>query len=276
MLMLGSAHGIGNESMSVRNRIALLGDSMTWIGGDSCENSTGWSHWLKESGLASDIDVYARSGATWTNTKETRNDLLFYSELLHPDNVVYNQALRLIRRVSADKSTTPDMIVLFAGANDAWFSAKRPGIFDSDSLALTERFDISIEPNEVTDLQGSVALVCDVLHEYLPMADIIIVTPIQMSKVDAGVIHYVSDIIETAALSREIPVVRADRESGITHKSESQQHTYTYDGVHSNPEGAQRIFETIRPQLTALLKSDYDREDRAKTTDNTQKTTDNK
>ena len=108
-------------------RIALLGDSMTWIGGDSCQNETGWSHILKESGRAGAIDVYARSGATWTNTISTRRNPGHYTELLHDDNVIYNQAMRLIER--ADTSDcSPNLIILFAGANDAWFAAKRPGL----------------------------------------------------------------------------------------------------------------------------------------------------
>lgn len=222
--------------------IALLGDSMTWIGGDSCENPTGWSHILKESGLADSIEVYARSGATWTNTSSTHRDTGFYTEVLHDDNVVYNQALRLMER--ADTSCfSPSTIILFAGANDAWFASRRPGIFSSAANVVKYRMETN--PSEVTSLYGSVALTCDILNLRFPDSELIIVTPLQMSKTDAETIMKVSDIIEEAATSRGCGVVRADRDSGITHLEESRKPRFTYDGVHTNPDGARLVGNLI-------------------------------
>lgn len=128
-----SALGSGPES----RHFALLGDSMTWIGGDSCQNATGWSHYLKQSGIADRIDVYARSGATWTNTTNTHADTEFYSEVLHDDNVIYNQVLRLIAAAKADPSATPGCIVILAGTNDAWFSSRRPNLFTRNEQRAT-------------------------------------------------------------------------------------------------------------------------------------------
>ncbi len=230
---------------------ALLGDSMTWIGGDSCENATGWSHILKESGIAASISTYARSGATWTNTANTHKDTDFYSELLHDDNVVYNQVLRLIEDQKGSEASTPDHIILFAGANDAWFADRRPGIYSENDSATPTQYCDSTDPNTVTSLYGSVSLVCDLLQKHFPDAVLTVVTPLQMSKVSAETIHKTADIIEEAAKSKGCDVLRADKEVGITHESESKSPTYTYDGVHTNPEGARLVGYYILQHLPA-------------------------
>ncbi|MDE6380755.1 MAG: SGNH/GDSL hydrolase family protein [Muribaculaceae bacterium] len=208
---------------------------MTWIGGDSCQNETGWTHYMKESGIASEIVVYARSGATWTNTKSTRRNPAHYSEILHDDNVIYNQAVRLIEASDSGKAS-PDIIVLFAGANDAWFAAKRPGIFDQSEQSA--KYDMETDPGAVTSLAGSIRLVSDILQTRFPFATLLFVTPLQMSKTDAEIVFKVSDIIEGVASEKGSTTLRADKETGITHRQEAKSPQYTYDGVHTNPSGA--------------------------------------
>ncbi len=228
-------------------KFALLGDSMTWIGGDSCEKATGWSHILKESGMAESIGMYARSGATWTNTAQTKRDPSFYSEVLHDDNVVYNQAIRLIEDNKNGLIKSPDCIIIFAGANDAWFANRRPGIYDT--WDNTSRYSLSTDPSIITSLSGSVALVCDLLQEEFPEACLTIVTPIQMSKVSSETIHKTSDIIEAVARAKGIDVIRPDKEVEITHEIESKSPTFTYDGVHTNPDGAYLVGNYILSHL---------------------------
>lgn len=228
------------------HRIALLGDSMTWIGGDSCQNPTGWSHYLKKSGIATEIDVYARSGATWTNTRNTKADIDFYSEILHDDNVVYNQVLRLINDADYDSLHAPDVILVFAGANDAWFSDKRSGIFDN-ALPYCGCY---ADPASVTSLAGSVSLACNLLKDRFPKSIIILVTPIEMSKVPAEKITRVGDIIEMAGNKCGVITLRADRDVAIRNKEEKCNPHYTSDGVHTNAEGAKMLGEYIVYKLT--------------------------
>lgn len=232
---------------SAGRRVALLGDSMTWIGGDSCQNEKGWSHWMKASGFADSIEVYARSGATWTNTLHTRRDTSFYSEILHDDNVIYNQAWRLTQRVKSGATPLPDLAVIFAGANDAWFAERRPGIFTvSDSVAP---YSAGSQPSEATTLQKSVALVCDLLRQELQGCEIVLVTPLEMSKASPEVTATVSDIIADAGLSRGVRALRADSNIAIRHKQEALKPTYTYDGVHTNATGAKMVADYIISSL---------------------------
>lgn len=251
-ILLGASYAFEAKGATTarKPRIALLGDSMTWIGGDSCQNDTGWTSVLKASGVASAIDIYARSGATWTNTRDTRRNPNHYTELLHDDNVVYNQAVRLIER--ADTSdTTPDMIILFAGANDAWFAAKRPGIFtDTESFSYDRT---SASPSDRTSLAGSIRLVSDILHERFPEAILLYVAPIQMSKTDEASIHHIADIIECTASETGWTTLRADRDIEITREQEARSPRFTYDGVHTNPEGARLLGDYIVCHLPESL-----------------------
>ncbi|MDE7346831.1 MAG: SGNH/GDSL hydrolase family protein [Muribaculaceae bacterium] len=254
LILLGFAHASANAhpSSSKHPQIALLGDSMTWIGGDSCQNPTGWSHVLKESGIAGKIDVYARSGASWTNTKSTKRNPQHYTELLHDDNVVYNQAVRLIEK--ADNSNElPDIIVLFAGANDAWFVTKRPGLYDKEDSDILYSSDT--DPAMVTTLEGSINLVVELLQERFPYAHLLFVTPLQMSKTDAESIFRVSDIIERTASKKGHHVLRADKETDINHEQEAQSPKYTYDGVHTNQEGARLLGDYILKFLISYLQN---------------------
>ena len=243
-ILLGALYAFDAKGASTarKPRIALLGDSMTWIGGDSCQNETGWSHVLRESGVASDIDVYARSGATWTNTTSTRRNPEYYSEVLHDDNVVYNQAIRLIERADTAEAT-PEIIILFAGANDAWFADRRPGIYEKEQTPASYGSDT--DPACVTSLTGSVCLVCDMLQTRFPDSELVLVSPLQMSKTDEETILKVARILEDTGKSRGCKVIRADLESGIRHSVEAVAPTFTYDGVHTNSLGAKAVGECI-------------------------------
>ena len=250
-ILLGAfcTYAAGAPSPAPMPRIALLGDSMTWIGGDSCQNDTGWSHILKESGIASAIDVYARSGATWTNTVATKRNPSHYTEVLHDDNVVYNQAVRLIERADTC-DTAPDLIILFAGANDAWFADKRPGIYDSENPDIIHSPET--EKPGITSLEGSIRLVSDMLHERFPETVLLFITPLQMSKTDAKTICKVSDIIERTASEKGWTTLRADKETCINHEQEKRSPKFTYDGVHTNSAGARILGEFIVSRLTSL------------------------
>lgn len=237
-------------------RIALLGDSMTWIGGDSCENPKGWSHYLQTAFPASPIDVYARSGATWTNTKDTRLDPGHYSEILDDRNVMFNQVARLLSAIETDPGKAPGLVVLYAGANDAWFQTLRPGIFDETNLPETQLPSAigslkEVDPSACTSLASSVWLCCTLLKQRLPEASLILVTPVEMSRASVADIRKVGDTIERVGIELGIPTIRGDRDIPIRRAEESGQHKkHTYDGVHTNPAGARLIAETIHHFIT--------------------------
>ena len=226
-------------------RVAVLGDSMSWIGGDSCQNPRGWTHFLKRLANPKHIDVYARSGATWTNTRNTRGDISAYSEVLDDENVLYPQAPRLIQAAEADPSYSPDLIFLYAGANDAWFFDKRPGIFESTGKSPAQNAD----PSECTSLQSGIMLVCDMLRKAFPNARLVLMTPTEMTKAPVWRIRLVSEIIADTGRRLGLTVLRPDIDVDIRMEQESITLTNTSDGVHTNPRGAELLARYVISKL---------------------------
>ena len=242
LILLLPFHSAGADDGNLK--VALLGDSMTWIGGDNFEKPNGWTHYMAD--LPIEMKTYARSGATWTNSAETRGDTKAYSEVIHPENVIYNQALRLI----GEADFTPDIIIIFAGANDAWFQSKRPGMFDL--YFAPESISLNSDPSEFTSLEGSVHLVCSILKGAFPDARLYIITPVNAGKISDADIERVSDVIETAASAEGATVIRGNREIPIRHDEEGgKRRKYTYDGVHTNKKGAKLIADCIKRNIIA-------------------------
>lgn len=230
-------------------RIAILGDSMTWIGGDSCQNDRGWTHTFRELYGPAEIDIYARSGATWTDSPCTKGDTTQYSEVITDENVISNQMRCLIGRAERHEVTAPDLVIIYAGANDAWFSSRRPGIFDATAR---------------TSLDSCVRSVCGSLTAAFPETRIILVTPVEMTKVTEAKIRKVSDIIEKSGRSSGAVTLRADRDVEIRRSQELKRLTNTSDGVHTTPAGARLIGEYVyrgicRPEASPRPTTDQKR-----------------
>lgn len=222
--------------------VALLGDSMTWIGGENFEKPNGWTYYLAD--LPLNMKTYARSGATWTNTSETFGDINAYSAVIDPENVIYTQVLRLL-----GDDFKPDVVIIYAGTNDAWFESKRPGLFGEFEWP-DHAIDLSANPADFTTLEGSVQLAGSILNQHLPEARLYLVTPAHSGKTAEEKIEKVSDIIEKTGLDVGARVVRGDKEFEFRHEDEkSKPYWNTYDGVHTNPQGARRIAECIRHKI---------------------------
>lgn len=227
------------------SRLAVLGDSMTWIGGDSCQNTNGWTHYVKQMASPAQIDIYARSGATWTNTSATRGDTSFYSEILADENVLYPQALRLMDACRSDRRHVPDVILLYAGANDAWFVRQRPGIFDVSGINPAP----DSKPSDCTSLDASVRLVCGLLKREFPEARIVLITPVEMTKAPVWRVRLVSEVIARVGRDLGLTVIRPDLDVDIRSEQESITLTNTVDGVHTNPRGAELIARHVVSKL---------------------------
>lgn len=217
----------GNEMPAERDSLvaAFLGDSNLWIGGDDCSQQRAWSYWFCHLMKPAKARSYARSGATWTHTANTKIDTAFYSEVLAPDNVVRPQAERLIADVLADRFPIPSVIFIAAGTNDAWFAEHRPGLWDRDNTTPTT-------------LTGSITASVTRLREAFPAARIILLTPPPAAATTPQRISRVSSIICDTSQALEVETVRLDTLSQIDPKTEKQKPRYTSDGTHTSKAGA--------------------------------------
>ena len=152
--------------------VVLLGDSNTWLGGEDCSNSKGWSKWFKDKFCPKSISSYARSGATWTNTPSTVCNLTENIEVLGDNNVVYNQVCRLKYAYAVGEQPVPELIIISAGTNDAWFSQHRPYAMQRRKASDNQRENtLSLEPSKNLTIEKSIALCCELLREDFPDAD---------------------------------------------------------------------------------------------------------
>lgn len=221
--------------------VVLLGDSNTWLGGDSCTCEKGWSKWFVDTFRPESCVSYARSGATWTNTKATEYDISEYSEVITDNNVIYNQINRLVHDIRHNGKPLPHLIIIMAGTNDAWFTNRRPGLWQSPAFNLSAHTVDSIQASACTSLASSVDMACLMLKRIAPASRIVLVTPIQSSRIDSAKISRVADCIDSCGRHHGAMVVRLDMEGCVKASVESGCHTFTSDGVHTNIKGAQCI-----------------------------------
>lgn len=254
-------------------RVALLGDSNTWNGGDSCTNPTSWSYWFRAALQPRSCVSYARSGATWTHTVRTRRTLTDYSELLSDHNVIYNQVERLINAADSGCQASgagngcpanatdsgrllpPHLIIIMAGTNDAWFAKRRPGIYDltvDQAFALPHDSLLALPPQALTSLPLAIRYDCERLRERFPQARLVLLTPYQSVHAGRPAIERVGTLVEQCAQRLSLPVLRLDQAVPIRSDDEKAHHRLTTDGTHTSPDGARKAAEVIASHLRSF------------------------
>ena len=233
--------------------VVMLGDSNTWIGGDDCDKPEGWNSWLKAALQPRSCRSYARSGATWTNTRQTRRNTQENIAVLGDDNVVWNQICRLEEAVDSGHQPLPSLIVILAGTNDAWFVKARP---EALTMAAQEAFEAALTVADstaamMTTLALAVRYGCERLRGRFPEARIVLLTPMESVAAGAANIARAGDIIADCGQRLGLDVIRLDRESGISAAEERTKHRYTTDGTHTNKAGAQRVGNLVARRIAA-------------------------
>ena len=115
---------VGGETRFSSKTIYVLGDSITWLGGDNCDGTRqdhehqGWTEYFKERIRPLNMKSYARSGATlccFSTSSETTS--ANYGSP-NKDNIVWNQVKRMQVDIN-NGAPLPDYIIVAAGINDA-------------------------------------------------------------------------------------------------------------------------------------------------------------
>jgi lysophospholipase L1-like esterase len=236
--------------------IVALGDSNTWLAGDSCTNPKGWITVLKEQMEPASCRSYARSGATWTHTEQTKYNTEEYTSLLGDDNVIYNQVNRLRDACNDSTQQTPDLILILAGTNDMWFEAKRPQAFSKTAEEVctdTTALYPTRQPNEILSMAEAIRYDYEMLREFCPEATIVLLTPMQATKVSLEVVTKTGELIDQCGALLQMPVIRLD-EVGINSEEELQEKRYTSDGVHTNTDGALLIGSYVAEKVYEMIK----------------------
>lgn len=240
--------------------VAILGDSNTWYGGDDCSGNRAWTKTWVEEFVPASARSYARSGATWTNTAQTRRNVEQNTGVLGNDNTIYNQVERLAEAVADGSQPVPTLILIMAGTNDAWFSSKRPGAFDMSASEAVKAATDSIlalrSPSDVTSLALSVRHNVVRLRRIAPEATIVLIGPLQSVQAPDRLITAAGTIIEDMGREMRLPSIRLDRDFELSSAKESARKELTTDGTHTSVEGARRLGIFLADRVDGILKSD--------------------
>lgn len=236
--------------------VVLLGDSNTWLGGDDCSGEKGWSHWFMMKFAPASCRSYARSGATWTNTSVTKYNVVENVGKISNDNVVYNQINRLKEAVKNGEQKSPRLILISAGTNDAWFKDKRPQVFAKTvDVAFQDmsQYITSRSVSSILTLAESVRYGCEMLMQAFPDAQIILLTPMQSTAVDAALIRKAGDTIEMCGKRMGVNAIRMDERCSVYQVRERVAKSRTYDGTHTSVDGARRDGFVIANMVEGML-----------------------
>ena len=252
-LLFPVALSAGNTSSL---NVVILGDSNTWLGGEFCTGQQGWTRWFVDRFRPATCRSYARSGATWTHTAATRHDLRENTERLSDNNVVFNQIERLIDDCNKGRQIEPQLIIISAGTNDAWFPKQRPEVLSCSVAQAFEEPDSIFShrtPETVRSLAEVVRYDCTLLMRIFPHAQIVLLTPMQSTAIPDLRLFAVAETIAQCGDQLSLSVVRQDKESCVSSARERTARCFTTDGTHTNIEGARRNGYYLANRISSVL-----------------------
>ncbi len=243
------------QAMAGGLNVVIFGDSNSWLGGDNCDQEEGWTKWFVDDFAPATCRSYARSGATWTHTANTCEDIKENIDVLGDNNVVFNQIRRAQCDAEAGLLPMPNLIIIAAGTNDVWFAKKRPQAMVNNALgALSLNLKGHGNINQLTSLTSVIAHDVSMLKESFPGATIVLLTPMQSIRFKNVDVARASDLIElTASRWDDVHVIRLDKESAVKRTQELKKKKYTSDGVHTNVAGARSNGLLISSKVKKLL-----------------------
>ena len=244
--------------------VAVLGDSITWLGGDNCEGlevpSKGWTTYFKQKAKPLSIKSYARSGATWSHTASTAYDEVENTGSISDNNVIYNQINRLVRSVNLG-GAEPDIIIIAAGTNDAWYPSARPNatsISAKEAFANTDNYILSTDISKLTSIAEALRFDVELLRSNFPETQIILLSPLQSVSFSLERCREVGDIIEDCAGYLSCVCIRQDKECGVYRATEKVGNFFTYDGTHTSAIGAKSIGYYLYRRVMGLMRDNID------------------
>lgn len=240
----------------IGKRIAILGDSITWLALATVNYNRGWVTHFRVLLKFAELRNYARSGATWSHTANTKYNITEYTESLSDDNVIYNQVNRLINDVDNNGVTAPDFIIILAGTNDAWYPQYRPdAVADTPASVMSdESVWLGVKTiGSLTSIPKAMRYVAEMIWDKFPDAQVVVTTPLQSTAFTTDRRESIADCIKGSAEYLSWAVIEQDKVCDISRIREHQGYYMTYDGTHTSEAGAKMVGEILASQLTALL-----------------------
>ena len=144
------------------------------------------------------------------------------------------------------QQAAPGLIFVCAGTNDAWFRAKRPGLYsETVEQAYARPMTTATKPSEATSLAASARLTLMLLREAFPQAKIIVVTSPYCVQAPNAEIDRVAETLQQCAALSGVYCTRTERTSGIDPVKEQTKKELTVDGVHTSENGAWQLANCV-------------------------------
>ena len=247
---------IASGETDIQNKVfAILGDSITWLGNDDCSGVRGWTTYFKKALGLKKVRSYARSGATWSHTASTKYDLTENTGNLSDDNVIYNQVNRLIKAVADGTQETPNVIIIAAGTNDAWYPSARPNAVgeDADVVFASEEQIVDADPSTITSIPRAMRYDVEMLENAFPNVKIVIFTPLQSTGFTLERLSLIKEAEQKAAYYLGLPVINQSEITQVSRIREKLAYKYTVDGTHTSEFGAEQNGKVLAARVKSLL-----------------------
>jgi lysophospholipase L1-like esterase len=181
----------------------------------------------------------ARSGARWSHQAITVFDTTLDGT---GNNVMWNQANKIIAQVAATTIETPDVVYIMCGRNDTALTiGDIPTVFTGNILSKA--------PGEILTIAEGIRYTCETLLTAFPNVQIILGTPLQWANGTGLTPFQIADAVRTCAKLLSVSVVDVNAESGIYYKFEETANKYLSDSTHPNLAGAIKLGNYIASQL---------------------------
>ena len=238
-----SASVFDNNPLADKN-IVLFGDSIT----DPNVNGK-WVAPFRNLVTCKSLTNYARGYCTFTFKSNSEYNITDTSNSNSGNNVIWNQFNRLKNDVDNGKVSTPDLILILAGTNDA---IQNLNLGDIDT-AFSSSTITSTDIKTLTNLAQSVRYCCDVIHNEYPSCKIVLFTPLPLgSKSHQDTIFLVRDTIFKCAEYLGLYAIDQCKCGFTWYREASGSEYYAGDGTHLSDLGGTYVADFIYKELMSL------------------------
>ena len=251
---------LSEKNLYADKNVVIFGDSITWYGKDDLTGDRGWTKWFNNHFEFKSIRSYARSGATWTATKDTIYDVEENTGIISANNCVYNQVNRMIDAINKGTQLIPDYIFVALGTNDFQRGLDKVNTEITIAESLGTDYSNEVNINTCTTFIKAMRYFHDQIWNIAPDAQVIILTPLQRGT-------YLEDMEKAANQIKKCagylayPVIDQFKNSMLSSVSESLGHAknssswdYTPDGLHPSARGAKFIGDWIAQQAKSIMR----------------------
>lgn len=254
--------------------IYVLGDSITWLGGDNCDGTRpgyehrGWTEYFKERIQPRIIKSYARSGATLSCYSDSQENPSAYYGSPAADNILWNQVIRMKNDI-LNGADVPDYIIISAGCNDAYMYETTRASFAERHAAISGLLSDNVEnilntnvgtswygtktPAECASIAKTMRWMKDAFVSICPNAQVIICTPLQSHYSSLPTQDEVSQRIDECSQFVSWSTINQGKDCMISRLQEAKGYHFTADGTHTSVLGATMVGHILARRVLNIL-----------------------